>query len=45
MYQDIIRSELNEAADTLTNFLSDDANIHAIQRASVLLADSFKAGG
>ena len=45
MYQDIIRSELNEAADTLTRFLSDDANIHAIQRAAVLLADSFKAGG
>ncbi len=45
MYQDIIRSELNEAADTLTKFLSDDANIHAIQRAAVLLADSFKAGG
>lgn len=45
MYQDIIRSELNEAADTLNNFLSDEANIHAIQRAAVLLADSFKAGG
>ncbi|THB82674.1 phosphoheptose isomerase, partial [Pantoea allii] len=27
MYQDIIRSELNEAADTLNKFLSDDANI------------------
>ena len=45
MYQDIIRSELNEAADTLNKFLSEDANIHAIQRAAVLLADSFKAGG
>ncbi|MGC0877285.1 D-sedoheptulose 7-phosphate isomerase [Pantoea agglomerans] len=45
MYQDIIRSELNEAADTLNKFLSDEANIHAIQRAAVLLADSFKAGG
>ena len=29
MYQDIIRSELNEAADTLNKFFSDDANIHA----------------
>jgi acyl-CoA dehydrogenase len=29
----------------LANFLKDDANIHAIQRAAVLLADSFKAGG
>ncbi|MCZ5445604.1 hypothetical protein O5629_27945, partial [Escherichia coli] len=26
-------------------FLKDDANIHAIQRAAVLGADSFKAGG
>ncbi|RWR02577.1 phosphoheptose isomerase [[Pantoea] beijingensis] len=45
MYQDIIRSELNEAAETLNKFLSDEANIHAIQRAAVLLADAFKAGG
>ncbi len=45
MYQDIIRSELNEAAETLNNFLNDDANIHIIQRAAVMLADSFKAGG
>ena len=42
---DLIRNELNEAAETLANFLKDDANIHAIQRAAVLLADSFKAGG
>ena len=40
MYQDLIRNELNEAAETLANFLKDDANIHAIQRAAVLLADS-----
>ncbi len=45
MYQDIIRSELNEAAETLNNFLKDENNIQAIQRAAVLLADSFKAGG
>ncbi len=45
MYQDIIRSELNEAADTLNNFINDPANIESIQRAAVLLADSFKAGG
>ena len=38
MYQDLIRNELNEAAETLANFLKDDANIHAIQRAAVLLA-------
>ncbi|MDC9597644.1 D-sedoheptulose 7-phosphate isomerase [Xenorhabdus anantnagensis] len=45
MYQELIRSELSEAADTLANFLNDDANIDAIQKAAVLLSDSFKAGG
>ncbi|PHM73839.1 D-sedoheptulose 7-phosphate isomerase [Xenorhabdus kozodoii] len=45
MYQELIRSELSEAADTLANFLNDDTNIDAIQKAAVLLADSFKAGG
>ena len=45
MYQDIIRTELNEAADTLNKFISDPSNIESIQRAAVLLADSFKAGG
>ncbi|MDC9594165.1 D-sedoheptulose 7-phosphate isomerase [Xenorhabdus sp. IM139775] len=45
MYQELIRSELSEAADTLANFLNNDANIDAIQKAAVLLADSFKAGG
>ncbi len=45
MYQDIIRTELNEAAETLNAFLRDDANIHAIQRAAVMLATAFKAGG
>lgn len=45
MYQGIIRSELCEAADTLHQFLSTDANIDAIQRAGVLLAQAFKAGG
>jgi D-sedoheptulose 7-phosphate isomerase len=45
MYQDIIRNELNEAAKTLNTFISDPANIEAIQQAAVLIADSFKAGG
>jgi D-sedoheptulose 7-phosphate isomerase len=45
MYHDLIRSELNEAADTLAKFLSDDANLDQIQRAAIMLADSFKAGG
>lgn len=45
MYQDLIRSELNEAAQTLNNFLADEANILAIQQAAQLLAASFKADG
>ncbi|MCD1127721.1 D-sedoheptulose 7-phosphate isomerase [Jinshanibacter sp. LJY008] len=45
MYQDLIRSELNEAAQVLQKFLSDDANIESVQRAALLLASSFKAGG
>ncbi|MBC8946891.1 MULTISPECIES: D-sedoheptulose 7-phosphate isomerase [Xenorhabdus] len=45
MYQDLIRNELSEAAETLANFLNDNTNIEAIQKAAVLLADSFKAGG
>lgn len=45
MYQDLIRGELSEAADTLAQFLSNDANIKSIEQAAVLLADSFKAGG
>ncbi|MFP9230208.1 D-sedoheptulose 7-phosphate isomerase [Pectobacterium cacticida] len=45
MYQDLIRSELKEAAETLNNFLRDEANIKSIQNAAVLLANAFKAGG
>ncbi|OSM94706.1 MULTISPECIES: D-sedoheptulose 7-phosphate isomerase [Lonsdalea] len=45
MYQDLIRKELTEAADTLNTFLSDDANVQSIQAAAILLADAFKAGG
>ena len=45
MYQDLIRNELNEAAETLNNFISDEANLAAIQQAAVLLADAFKSGG
>lgn len=45
MYHDLIRSELNEAAETLAKFLGDNANIDAIQRAAILLADAFKADG
>ncbi|MBT0725371.1 D-sedoheptulose 7-phosphate isomerase [Rosenbergiella sp. S61] len=45
MYQDLIREELNEAAKTLEQFLSQDANLNAIQQAAELLAASFKQGG
>ncbi|MDX1270067.1 MAG: SIS domain-containing protein, partial [Oceanisphaera sp.] len=45
MYQDLIRSELTDAAEVLNRFLADDANIKAIEQAAKLLADSFKAGG
>lgn len=45
MYQDLIRSELNEAAHVLTAFLRDDKNIAAIEAAAILLAESFKTGG
>ncbi len=45
MYQDLIRSELNEAAETLAKFLNSEENINAIQQAAILLADSFKSDG
>ncbi|NDL64908.1 D-sedoheptulose 7-phosphate isomerase [Acerihabitans arboris] len=45
MYQDLIRSELNEAAATLAKFLSDDRHLQSIEDAAVLIAGSFKAGG
>jgi D-sedoheptulose 7-phosphate isomerase len=45
MYQDLIRSELNEAADVLNKFLSDDDNIRSIEAAAKMIADSFKQGG
>ncbi|WP_413722197.1 D-sedoheptulose 7-phosphate isomerase [Sodalis sp. RH23] len=45
MYQDLIRSELNEAAATLAKFLSDDRHLQSIEDAAIMIADSFKAGG
>ncbi|ENM5785189.1 phosphoheptose isomerase [Vibrio metoecus] len=45
MYQDLIRSELTEAADVLQKFLSDDYNLAQIEAAAKLIADSFKQGG
>jgi D-sedoheptulose 7-phosphate isomerase len=45
MYQDLIRSELNEAAEVLNTFLNDDDNIRKIEAAAQMIADSFKQGG
>ncbi|MCF7354333.1 D-sedoheptulose 7-phosphate isomerase [Vibrio sp. CK2-1] len=45
MYQDLIRSELTEAAQVLNAFLSDDKNLQDIEAAAKLIADSFKQGG
>lgn len=45
MYQDLIRAELNEAAEVLNCFLSDENNIADIEAAAKVLAESFKQGG
>ncbi|MBY7962797.1 D-sedoheptulose 7-phosphate isomerase [Vibrio fluvialis] len=45
MYQDLIKSELTEAAAVLNKFLSDDHNIAQIEAAAKVIADSFKQGG
>ncbi|EGR2890509.1 phosphoheptose isomerase [Vibrio parahaemolyticus] len=45
MYQDLIRSELNEAAEVLNKFLSDGHNIAQIEAAAKMIADSFKQDG
>ncbi|MDD1792600.1 D-sedoheptulose 7-phosphate isomerase [Enterovibrio makurazakiensis] len=45
MYQDLIRSELTEAASVLDAFLKDEKNIANIEAAAKHLADAFKAGG
>lgn len=45
MYQDLIRNELNEAAEVLNKFLSDDHNIAQIEAAAIMIADSFKQEG
>ncbi|MGO2508939.1 D-sedoheptulose 7-phosphate isomerase [Vibrio hibernica] len=45
MYQDLIRSELTEAADVLNKFLNDDHNLSQIEAAAKMIADSFKQGG
>ncbi|BDD10235.1 phosphoheptose isomerase [Fulvitalea axinellae] len=44
-FQDIIKSELEEAAATLDRFINEPENIKNIESAAKTLADSFKAGG
>ena len=41
-YQDLIRSELTEAAQVLNDFLADDKNLAQIELAAKTIADSFK---
>ena len=45
MYSEIIHQELTEAARVLKQFLNDEQNIEAIEKAAVLLANAFKQGG
>lgn len=45
MYQDVIRYELNEAAQTLDAFLSNDRHIQSIENAAKIIATTFHAGG
>ncbi len=45
MYQDLIRHELNEAAQVLQTFIADPQNLLAIEAAACLIADSFRQEG
>ncbi|WP_367680603.1 D-sedoheptulose 7-phosphate isomerase [Candidatus Fukatsuia anoeciicola] len=45
MYRELIKAELQQAANILDIFLNYNVNINAIQRAGILLAETFKAGG
>ncbi len=45
MYQDLIRNELNEAAQVLQTFIADPQNLLAIEAAACLIADSFRQEG
>ncbi|MFP3019482.1 MAG: D-sedoheptulose 7-phosphate isomerase [Arsenophonus sp.] len=44
MYQELICSELKEAAVTLNNFLNKKENIEVIQKAAIMLSNAFKSG-
>ena len=43
--KDLIKQELEEAANVLNQFLSDQSNLDAIESAADLLVNSFKNGG
>ncbi|HHW7566787.1 TPA: D-sedoheptulose 7-phosphate isomerase [Mannheimia haemolytica] len=45
MYLEQIKAELQESADVLDKFMSDEKNIKLIQDAAMLIANSFKQGG
>ena len=45
VYQDLIRNELNEAAQVLQTFIADPQNLLAIEAAACLIADSFRQEG
>lgn len=45
MYQDLIKQELQAAAQTLADFMVDPQNIAQIEAAAKLLAATFKQGG
>lgn len=44
-YQNIIAEELKQAADVLSGFLNDPANISRIETAAAIIASSINAGG
>lgn len=44
-FQSIIAAELSEAASTLQNFLTNEANLQKIEEAATLIANSVKSGG
>ena len=45
MYQELIRSELNEAAKVLQEFINEPQNLLNIESAARLIADSFRQQG
>ncbi|MEO1053559.1 MAG: D-sedoheptulose 7-phosphate isomerase [Bacteroidota bacterium] len=44
-YQDLIKSELKQAAEVLENFLNDPSNLQKIEQAAQMLAKAMQSGG